>query len=326
MKNSNVLVTGATHFIGSHLIERLVSLGSQVKVFIRYDYHNDQGILKYLPVHIQNKIEIVSGDLTNPEAIEYATSGVEVIYHLGTVDIIPYLHINLRDLLEANVIGTFNVLNAAKKYKVQKLVYISTGDVYGNVEHAPIDEIQPLSALSPQIATYIGAEKLVEGYHLSEGIPVVITRLFNLYGPTQSKKAIIPTIIAQALVEPKLYLGNMHAIRDFVYVEDVVDGLIKAAETPESIGETINLGSGQGISVGDLAEKILMLIDRDIEILFDATRIRPQSHDIEYLVANITKANELLDWQPSTSLDGGLQHTIDWFSEHLDMGQIVRRS
>ena len=326
MKNSNVLVTGATHFIGSHLIEQLVNLGNQVTAFIRYDYNNDQGALKYLPIHIQNKIRVISGDLTNPEAIEYATSGIEVIFHLGTVDVIPYLHINLRDLLEANIMGTFNVLNAAKKYKVQKLVYISTGDVYGNVELAHINEIQPLSALSPQIATCIGAEKLIEGYHLSEGLSTVITRLFNIYGPMQSKKAIIPTIIAQALIEPKLYLGNMHAIRDFIYVEDVIDGLIQVAEIPESTGETINLGSGQGISIGDLAEKMLMLIGRDIEILFDATRIRPQSHDIEQLVADITKANEILDWQPNTSLDGGLRHTIDWFSEHLNIGRIARRS
>ena len=218
------------------------------------------------------------------------------------------------------------MLNAAKKHEVRKLVYASTCDVYGNAEHFPTSETERLKALSPQIATSIAAEKLVEGYYLSEELPAVIIRLSNAYGPMQKKGSVIPTIVAQGFIGSKLYLGNMHAIRDFLYVEDVVDGLIKAAEMPEAVGETINLGSGQGISIGDIAEMIIALMDRDVEILFDATRIRLQSYDIEKLVADITKAKKLLDWQPNTALNAGLQKTIDWLSEHMNIGQIVRNS
>ncbi|HIE13744.1 TPA: NAD-dependent epimerase/dehydratase family protein, partial [Candidatus Bathyarchaeota archaeon] len=176
----------------------------------------------------------------------------------------------------------------------------------------------PLKAQSPHISGDISAEKLVEGYYLSYNLPTVIVRLFNTYGPIQSRDAIIPTIIAQGFAEQKLFLGNMHAIRDFIYVEDVVEGLMKAAEIPESVGEAINLGSGEGISIGDLADKIMKLMDRDVEILFDATRIRLQDHGIEQLVADITKANDLLGWQPKTSLDIGLKQTVEWFSKHAN--------
>jgi len=206
------------------------------------------------------------------------------------------------------------MLNAVKKYGVQKLVHISTAKVYGEVKEMPIDEKCPLKAQSPHIGSDITAEKLVEGYHLSDHLPAAIVRLFNTYGPVQSRDAVIPTIIAQSLVGEKLFLGDMRPIRDFVYVEDVVEGLMKAAETPESVGEAINLGSGQSISRGDLADKIVALIGRDVEIRFDATKIRTQSPDIERLVADITKANHLLSWQPKTSLDDGLKKTIKWFS------------
>jgi dTDP-glucose 4,6-dehydratase len=178
----------------------------------------------------------------------------------------------------------------------------------------PIDEKCPLQALSPHIGSDITAEKLVEGYYLSDNLPAAIVRLFNTDGPVQSRDAVIPTIIAQGLLGEKLFLGDMRPIRDFVYVDDVVEGLMKAAEAPESVGEAINLGSGQGISIGDLAETIIKLMGRDVEILFDATRIRTQSPDIERLMADITKANDLLSWQPNTSLDDGLKQTIEFFS------------
>jgi len=206
---------------------------------------------------------------------------------------------------------------------VSKIRGCSTGRVCvaGEVKDMPINEKCPLKAQSPHISSDISAEKLVEGYHSSYNLPATIVRLFNVYGPLQSRDAIIPTIIAQGLVGEKLFLGDMRPIRDFVYVDDVVDGLLKAAETPQAdnvdcrcAGEAINLGSGQGISIGDLADKIVALIGRDIEILFDATKIRTQSPDIPQLVADITKANQLLSWQPKTSLDNGLKKTIEWFS------------
>jgi dTDP-glucose 4,6-dehydratase len=238
-KNKNVLITGATRFVGSHLAEKLVMSGSNVKAFIRYDYQNEQGSLNRLPVHIKNKIEVIPGSLTNPEAIDDAVKNTEIVFHFGALDLIPHSYTNLRDYLEATVIGTLNVLNAVKKYDVQKLVHISTAKVYGEVKEMPINEKSPLKAQSPHISSDIGAEKLVEGYYLSDNLPVTIVRLFNTYGPVQSRDAIIPTIIAQGLVEPKMFLGDMRPIRDFIYVEDVVEGLIKAAETPESVGEAL---------------------------------------------------------------------------------------
>ena len=313
-KDKKVLITGTTHFIGSHLAEKLVMSGSNVKAFIRYDYQNNHGSLDRLPVHIKDKIEVIPGSLTNPEAIDDAVENIDIVFHFGVLDMFP-LHTNVCEYLDKTIIGTFNVLNAVKKYGVQKLVHISTAKVYGEVKDMPIDEEHPLQAQSPHIGSDITAEKLVEGYYLSDNLPAAIVRLFNVYGPVQSKDAIIPTIIAQGLVGEKLFLGDMRPIRDFVYVDNVVEGLMKAAETPESVGEAINLGSGQGISIGDLADKILKLIGRDIEILFDATRIRTQSPDIERLVADITKANDLLSWQPKTSLDNGLKRTIGWFAK-----------
>jgi len=314
-KDKNVLITGATHFIGAHLAEELVNRGSNVKAFIRYDYQRDWGSLDKLPLHIKNKIEVIFGSLLNPEAVDFAVESADVVLHLGAFDMIP-LNINIRSYFEENTIGTLNMLNAAKKHNLQKFVHISTDEVYGRAERTPIDEKCPLKAQSPHISSDIAAEKLVEGYYLTYNLPVTIARLFNTYGPMQAKDAIVPTIIAQGLVGTQLLLGNMHTIRDFVYVEDVVDALLRMVETPEVIGEAVNLGSGIGISVGDLAERITALIGRDIEILFDATRIRIQGADIEQLVADTTKARRLIEWQSSTSLDVGLTKTIEWFSEH----------
>ena len=210
-KGKDVLITGTTHFVGSHLAEKLVTLGSNVKAFIRYDYQNDWGSLNRLPVYIKNKIEVINGSLTNPEAIDDAVENTEIVFHFGALDMIPHSHTNLRDYLETTVSGTFNALNAAKKYGVQKLVHISTAKVYGEVKEMPIDEERPLQALSPHISSDITAEKLVEGYYLSDNLPAAIVRLFNTYGPVQSRDAVIPTIIAQGLAGEKLFLGDMFA-------------------------------------------------------------------------------------------------------------------
>ena len=314
-KDKNILITGATHFIAGHLAERLITLGGNVRAFVRYDYQNSRGSLDKLPVHIGDRIEVLCGSLTNPDAVDFATMNMDVVFHFGVLDMLPR-SVNLRDYLEKTILGTFNVLNAAKKHGIQRLIHISTAEVYGKVTDMPICEDCSLKAQSPHISSDIGAEKLVEGFHLSYNLPVTIARLFNIFGPIQSKDAIIPTIITQGIIGAKIFLGNMHTIRDFVYVEDAVDGLIRMAETPESIGEAINLGSGQGVSVGDLAEQIMTLIGRDVKILFDATRIRPSNSDIGQLIADITKAKELLGWQPENSLDEGLERTIEWFSEH----------
>jgi nucleoside-diphosphate-sugar epimerase len=308
----NILITGANHFVAVNLAERLVRLGGNVKAFIRYDYGNNQGLLDKLPVYIKNKIQVINGNLTNPEAVDYAVKDTNVVFHFGILDMIPS-DINAREYLETTVIGTFNVLSSASQYRVEKFVHISTAEVYGKVKDLPINEEYPLKSLSPHISSDISAEKLVEGYYSSYKLPVTIARLFNAYGPTQSKDAIIPTVIKQGLTELKLLLGDMHAIRDFIYVDDVVTGLIKMAEIPESTGEAINIGSGQGISIGELSNKIISLIGSNAEIIFDATRIRLQDHHIGQLVADITKAKNLLGWEPEVSLDAGLEQTIKFF-------------
>jgi len=308
----NILITGATYFIAVNLAERLVRLGGNVRAFVRYDYCNDSGLLDKLPVYIKNKIQVIHGSLTNPEAIDYAVKDTNVVFHFGMHDMIPS-NINAREYLETTVIGTFNILRSASQYRVEKFIHISTAEVYGKVKDIPINEEGSLKAQSPHIGSDISAEKLVEGYYSYHKLPVTIARLFNTYGPMQSKDAIIPTIIKQGLTELKLLLGDMHAIRDFIYVDDVVAGLIKMAEIPESTGETINLGSGQGVSIKELSDKIINLIGSDAEIIFDATRIRLQDHHIGQLVADVTKANNLLEWKPEVSLDNGIEQTIKFF-------------
>ena len=320
-KNQNVLITGADHFIGVHLAERLIKLGCNVKAFVRHDYQGAIGLLDRLPIYIKDHLDIIYGSITNSDAINYAIEGVNVIFHFGVLDSIPYNIFNTREYLEWSVSGTFNVLNSARTHNIQKFIHISTAEVYGNVEAMPIDENTTLKAQSPHIGSDIGAEKLVEGFCVMYNLPAVIARLFNTFGPMQSSRAIVPTIINQILTKPSILLGDMHAVRDFIYVDDVVDGLISIAEVDESSGNAINLGSGHGISIGDLADRIVNLINREVEILFDATRIRPLNHSIDHQIANIKKASDLLGWQPKTSLNEGLQQTIKWFAEHIETSQ-----
>ena len=325
MRNHRILVTEANHIVGSHLVEKLITLGNDVKTLVRYDYYDDRRLLEYLPLHYRNKIKIISGSITNPEVINHAVSDVDIVLHLSITDTIPYSEISLRDFVTENILGILNLLEASKRYKVLKFVFVSTGDIYGNTSKTPTDEDQPTNPLSPQIAACIGAEKLVEGYHASQNLPATIIRLFNPYGPMQSKRAIIPTIISQAFFKSSVLLGNMHAERDFIYVDDIIEGLLKVLDSDQLVGEKINLGSGTGISIGDLAEKILNIMDKDIEILFDATRIRPESQDVEKIIADINKANDLLDWKPRISIEDGLTKTIDWFAQNLDMIQLSER-
>ena len=317
-KSKKALVTGAGGFIGSHLTERLVTLGADVKAFVRYNSRNDWGLLEVLPMHIRHEIEIISGDLKGPEVVRQATKDTDIVFHLAALVAVPYSYVNPRDFVETNVIGTLNVLNAAKEHNIERLIHTSTSEVYGTAQYIPIDEKHPLQAQSPYAASKIGADKLVESYHLSYDLPVTTVRPFNTYGPRQSARAIIPTIITQALTRKKIFLGSMHPTRDFNYIEDTVDAFIKAAESPKSVGEVINFGSGQEISIGDLTDKITALISKDVEVVFDATRIRPISSEVERLVADVTKAKELVGWEPRFSLDDGIRKTIEWISEHID--------
>ena len=230
---------------------------------------------------------------------------------------IPYSYINPRDFVETNVIGTLNVLNAVREYGIEKIVQTSTSEVYGTALYYPIDEKHPLQAQSPYSASKIAADKLAESFHLCYDLPVAIIRPFNTYGPRQSARAVIPTIITQALSRDKVFLGASYPTRDFVYMEDTVDGFVKMAESPDTIGEVVNIGTGMEISIGDLADRIISLIGKEVEIIFDAERLRPKSSEVARLIADNSKAKNLIGWEPKISLDEGLKRTIEWISDAL---------
>ena len=318
-EDSPVLVTGAGGFIGSHLTEQLVRDGAKVRCFVRYNSRNDPGLLRLLPYEIQEGLEIVMGDLRDPEGVRKAVDGVEIIFHLGAIIPIPYSYVHPREVMETNAGGTLNVLLAARDVGVRRLIHTSTSEVYGTAEYVPIDEKHPLNAQSPYSASKIAADKLVESFHLCYGLPAVTVRPFNTYGPRQSDRAVIPTIVAQALTQDKVLLGAMQPRRDLTYVTDTVSGLIAAACAENVEGQVINLGCGEDISIEALAQRIIQLTGRDTELVFDATRIRPPRSEVQQLLADNTKAGKLLSWEPEVALEEGLRITIEWISNRLSL-------
>ncbi len=316
------MVTGAGGFIGSHLVEKLVALGSDVRAFVRYNSRNDYGLIEVLPEDIRNEITVVVGDIRDSDSVNNAIKGVDTVLHLGASISIPYSYVSPNNFVATNITGTMNVLNAVKEYEIQKMVHTSSSEVYGTAIYVPIDEKHPLQAQSPYSASKIGADKLVESYHLSYGLPVTTVRPFNTYGPRQSSRAVIPTIVMQALTKDEVHLGSTTPTRDFNYVEDTASAFIKAAESPESVGQVMNFGSGQEISIGGLADKIISLVGRDVRVTCDEERIRPEKSEVNRLLADATKARELIGWEPQFSLTKGLQNVIDWISKHLDRYKI----
>ncbi|RLB87108.1 MAG: NAD-dependent dehydratase, partial [Deltaproteobacteria bacterium] len=312
----SALVTGAGGFIGSHLTEHLVELGANVKAFVRYNSRNDWGMLELLPEEKLSQIEVITGDLKDADAVRHATKDVDIIFHLGSLIAIPYSYIHPRETIETNILGALNVLTAAKENNVEKVIHTSTSEVYGTARYVPIDENHPLQGQSPYSASKIGADKIAESFYRSFNLPVAIIRPFNTYGPRQSARAVIPTIITQALAKEKIFLGSLHPTRDYTYVKDVVEGFIKVAESPKSVGEVINIGSNFEVSIGDLANKIISLIGKNAEIVTDPVRVRPQDSEVERLWCDNTKAKRLLGWEPKTSLDEGIKKTIDWISNN----------
>ena len=315
----SVLVTGAGGFIGSHLTEHLVELGVNVKAFVRYNSRNDWGLLELLPKETLDKIEVIMGDLKDTDAVRQSVKDVDIIFHLGALIAIPYSYIHPRETIETNILGALNVLTVAKENNIEKLVHTSTSEAYGTAKYVPITEEHPLQGQSPYSASKIGADKIAESFYLSFDLPVAIIRPFNTYGPRQSARAVIPTIITQALTKEEIFLGSLHPTRDYTYVKDVVEGFIKVAESPKSIGEVINIGSNFEISIGDLANKIISLVGKNAEIITDSARVRPQDSEVERLWCDNTKAKRLLGWEPTTSLDEGLKRTIDWISKHINL-------
>ena len=327
MKNKSILVTGAGGFIGSHLTEKLVKDGNEVKAFVRYNSRNDWGMLEQLSNEVLNSMEIINGDLRDPYAISNAVKDTEIVFHLGSLIAIPYSYVNPREVIETNTLGTLNVLNAAKENGIDKLVHTSTSEVYGSAQYVPIDEDHPLQGQSPYSASKIGADKIAESYFKSFELPVATIRPFNTYGPRQSARAVIPAIISQALMKDEIHLGSLEPTRDYTYVLDTVRAFIKVAESTKSNGEVINVGSNFEVSIGELAEKIFSLLDKNIEIITDSKRIRPKNSEVERLWCDNTKAKELLKWEPKISMEEGLENVILWIKNnpHLYKSGIYNR-
>lgn len=315
-----VLVTGAAGFFGSHLTEHLVELGARVRAFVRYNSRNDWGLLELLPEQKLDEIEVIAGDLRDSDAVRSAAEKADIIFHLGSLIAIPYSYIHPKETIETNVMGTLNVMSAAREVGVERVIHTSTSEVYGTARYVPMDEKHPLQGQSPYSASKIGADMIAESFHRSFDLRVTTIRPFNFFGPRQSARAVIPTIITQALAQvPQIILGSLHPTRDYTYVYDVVDAFIKVAESPNSIGETINIGSNFEVSIGDIANKALSIIGARKEITVDSRRIRPVKSEVDKLWCDNSKAKRVLGWEPKIDFEEGLRKTIQWISANMDL-------
>jgi NAD dependent epimerase/dehydratase len=320
LRDKTALVTGAGGFIGSHLTERLVGEGTRVRALVRYTSRRDEGFLTTLPADTRAQVEVVHGDVRDLKTVREAMQGVNVVFHLAALVGIPYSYQHPQEVIETNIGGTANVLLSARDNGgLQRVLLTSTSEVYGTAQYVPIDEAHPLQPQSPYSATKIAADVLGISFHRSFEMPVALVRPFNAYGPRQSMRAVIPTIIAQALTRDRVMLGALKPTRDFTYVTDIADGFARSATSPGAVGRAINIGSGQDISIGDLAQRIVNLVGRDVPVVQDSQRLRPASSEVERLRANNAMAQEILGWKPQVSLDEGLQRTIDWIRDSLDL-------
>jgi dTDP-glucose 4,6-dehydratase len=310
------LVTGAAGFIGSHLVERLVTEGGDVRAFVHYNSRNDWGLLEELPSDVLKDVEVIAGDVHDPFAVRRAVSGCRVVFHLSSLIAIPYSYVAPHSYATTNVLGANNVFEAARAEGVERIVHTSTSECYGTARYVPIDEKHPLQGQSPYSASKIGADMLAESYYRSFGVPVATLRPFNTYGPRQSARAIIPTIIAQAFEGDEIRLGSLTPTRDLNYVDDTVEGFLCAAESLGAVGTVTNVGSGREISIGELAELILSIMGKQVRIVSDAQRVRPRESEVERLLCDNRKAKEILAWEPRVTLEEGLRRTVDWFSSH----------
>lgn len=314
----SVLVTGAGGFIGSHLAERLARDGADVRAFVRYNSRNDYGWLEDVPSEVRAEIDIFRGDLTNPEAVATAVQGRDVVFHLGALIPIPYSYVHPREYVEANMVGTLNVLEAVRRHGTTRVVHTSTSEAYGTALSVPINEEHPLQAQSPYAATKIAADQLALSYVRSFETPLVVVRPFNTYGPRQSARAVIPTVITQALNGERVHLGSLTPTRDFLFVADNVAGMLAAALASDVEGEVVNLGTGAEISIADLASMIFRLVGREVPVELEESRLRPPASEVERLLADPAKAGRLLGWRAKTGLKEGLQATIEWMQGSLE--------
>jgi len=322
-----VLVTGAGGFIGSHLTARLVAAGADVRAMIRYTSRGDRGALDWLEDGPGDDLEVVSGDVRDVESVAAATKGVDVVFHLAAQIAIPYSYLNPRDFFETNVLGSLNVARAALDNDVARVVHTSTSEVYGSAQTVPITEEHPLETQSPYAASKLGADKLMDSFNRSFGLPSTTLRPFNTFGPHQSARAVVPTIITQALAGGVVKLGSLHPRRDLTYVEDTAAGFIAAAESDAAIGRTVQLGTGYDVSIGDVVEMVGAILGRELQVDLDEERVRPEASEVQRLISSPALAEELIGWTPSIGLEQGLERTLRWIEANLDeyrVGQYTR--
>lgn len=316
LRGKRVLVTGAAGFIASHLCEALLERGAVVTAMVHYNALSSIGNLSFLPEALRGKLTVTFGNIEDGDYVSGIVMGHDVVFHLAALIAIPYSYVAPRSYVRTNVEGTLNVLEAARRHGVARTIHTSTSEVYGTAQTVPIDESHPLQGQSPYSASKIGADKLAESYYRSFELPVVTVRPFNTFGPRQSARAFIPTIISQALERDQIHLGSLDPQRDMTFVSDTVDGFIAAALADDVEGETINLGTGETFSIGHFANRILELMDCNKSITQDATRVRPQKSEVGRLVSDNSKAWRLLRWRPVVGLDEGLRRTIAFVSEN----------
>jgi NAD dependent epimerase/dehydratase len=317
-KNLRVLVTGSGGFIGSHLSEALVRGGAKVRALVRYTSRGSWGNLEQLAPEVRNSLEVVLGDVRDAQLVRNHVRDCDVIFHLAALIGIPYSYEASDSYIDTNLRGTLNILQAARELGVPRTVITSTSEVYGTARYTPIDEAHPLQAQSPYSASKIAADKLAESYHLSFALPVVIVRPFNTYGPRQSSRAVIPTIVSQLLAgTDTLHLGSVDPVRDLLYVEDTVRGFLGAGVAEQAVGQVINLGTGRGISIGDLARVIMGIVGREVPIVEDAERVRPEAGEVRLLVAKFELAKKIMGWEPQVNLVEGLQKVADYVGSNM---------
>lgn len=314
-----VLVTGADGFIGSHLTESLLKKGYEVKAFTMYNSFNTWGWLDTLPKEELNEIEIFCGDVRDPNGVREALKGVDGVFHLAALIAIPFSYHSPDSYVDTNVKGTLNVLQAARALDIERVLITSTSEVYGTAQYVPIDEKHPFQGQSPYSATKIGADRMAESFYRSFNMPISIVRPFNTYGPRQSARAVIPTIISQLLSgSEEIKLGSLTPTRDFNYVKDTAAGFIAIAESDKTIGEEINIATQQEISIGDLANEIIRQINPKARVICDEQRLRPEKSEVNRLLGSNEKIMKLTDWEPRYTFERGIRETIEWIRSNLD--------
>ena len=319
IKNKRVLVTGADGFIGSHLVEELVKEGAEVRAFVYYNSWNEIGWLRDVSPDILKNVELIAGDIRDAERVREAVTGCDYVMHLSSLIAIPYSYHAPRSYVETNVTGALNILNSCRESDtLTRLVHVSTSEVYGSAQQVPISESHPLVGQSPYSATKIAADKLAESYYLSFGLPVVTARPFNTFGPRQTARAVIPTIASQLLSGvDKLTLGSLTPTRDFNLASDTARGMLSLALCPEAVGEVVNIGSGEEWSIGNVAEMLMEITGRNVEIETDEDRVRPDKSEVNRLLCDNSKIQALTGWQTQVSFEDGLKETAEWIEKNL---------